>query len=661
MPDPLLIKYPVDICDRWLSTVLDRDVTITSIERIGTGQMSQSNRVSFSSSTPGVTSVIVKQASDDEQSRATGVGMGAYSREVAFYDTLASRIVGPLPACHFAAYDSAEGWFTLVLEDVADAAVGDQIAGCTVAEAHQAMRELARVHAPVFNDLAVGTAKFLNQPNPLNGDLLTALLPGFLERYADRISPEHAAVCSTFVPAADAWSADSRPPLGLVHGDYRLDNLLFGEDGCTVVDWQTVTWGQVMTDAAYFIGGALPPEERREYEESLVRTYYDGLVELGVSNFGWEQCWAEYRRQSFHGLLMAIVASMVVVRTERGDDMFMTWLARVAQQVLDLDALELLPAPAAKPVALRPEPADDSDRHAPGPEPLWNESWYFDVVNAAADIGVYIRLGRLPNQDCSVYTVAIVGPGRPAVMLVDVEAPLPDTDDNTQFIRTEMLRAQQHCVEPLTTFQVTAEGVARSHTDESAPLRDEAGEPVDIAVDLTWQTDGTPYLWRRSTRYEIPCRVTGTVRVGDEVIAIDGPGQRDHSWGARDWWADDWMWSAFHLSDGTHTHAVTIPEIPGFAVGYAQRDGAVTEWESGTSTATSADSGLITSAQITTAAQLTTGRDELTLDVRPLAFGALRLVAPDGRVTHFPRAMARVTSADGRDGLGWIEWNRNQH
>ena len=35
--------------------------------------------------------------------------------------------------------------------------------------------------------------------------------------------------------------------------------------------------------------------------------------------------------------------------------------------------------------------------------------------------------------------------------------------------------------------------------------------------------------------YEQLCRVTGTVRAGDEVIAVDGLGQRGHSWGAADW------------------------------------------------------------------------------------------------------------------------------
>jgi hypothetical protein len=29
-------------------------------------------------------------------------------------------------------------------------------------------------------------------------------------------------------------------------------------------------------------------------------------------------------------------------------------------------------------------------------------------------------------------------------------------------------------------------------------------------------------------------------------------------------------------------------------------------------------------------------------------------------VSHFPRAMCRARSSDGRSGVGWMEWNLNQ-
>src|SRR6202011_2945609 len=113
------------------------------------------------------------------------------------------------------------------------------------------------------------------------------------------------------------------------------------------------------------------------------------------------------------------------------------------------------------------------------------------------------------------------------------------------------------------------------------------------------------------------------------ALVLNGPGQRDHSGGARDWWAVDWMWSGLHLEDGTHTHAVGIPAMPGYGVGYVQRDGSLSEIESVNSSFVASPDGLVSSATITS------GPDELRLDVEPLAFGALRLEAPDGRVSLF--------------------------
>ncbi len=645
------IRTRDELTDVWLAQALDRPgLRIAGVDPIGTGQMSQCYRVRLS----GGGTVVVKLASEDPTSRATGVGMGAYAREISFYSELAARIEGALPRCFYAAIDG-DGWFTLVLEDVVGGRPGDQIAGCSADDARLAIRALARVHAPVFGDLHLGTAPWLNQPSPLHQGLLEMLLPGFLERYGNRITPRHAEVCRQFVAALDGWASDQRAPLGLVHGDYRLDNLLFTDTTCHVVDWQTVSWGPAMLDVSYFIGGGLPVEDRRMHEEDLVRTYFDELIAHGVTGLTWDFCWEEYRRQTFHGLLMTIAASMVVVRTDRGDDMFMTQLERSAQQVLDLDALSLLPAAGGKAAALIPSPTDEGS-HAPGAETTWNESWYFDAVAEDGSLGVYVRIGRVPNQDLALYTAAIVAPGQPAILVFDDHAPLPAADDPAQAITREQFHAAQHCREPLKRFGVTLEATGASYDDHSAPLRGESGTPVSVALDLTWETDGAPYQWRVATRYEIPCRVTGTVRIGDEQIALSGPGQRDHSWGPRDWWANDWMWNGLHLDDGTHIHVVTIPELEGFGVGYVQRDGEVAEVSGAASAETVADDGLIETATVT----ITQPEPELRLRIEPLAFGALRLEAPDGRVSHFPRAMCRVTTADGRAGLGWIEWNRNQ-
>ena len=521
------------------------------------------------------------------------------------------------------------------------------------------MLALADLHAPVYGDAVLGAAAWLNVPSPLNQALVSQVFPGFLERYGDRVAPEHVALCERFVPSIDGWIADARPPLGLVHGDYRLDNMLFASTGrpraLTIVDWQTLSWGPMMLDVAYCLAGSLAVEERRSNEEELVRTYHSAMLERGARDLDWEACWEGYRHQSFAGVLMSIAASMLVVRTDRGDDMFMTTLARYAQQAIDLDAVALLPqAGAGRPAALVPSPGEEQ-RHEPAGEQLWNESYYFDAVSADGALGAYVRIGLYPNLGVAWYTTYICGPGRATVAVVDFEAPLPGADSLA--IAREGLRADHVCEEPLTRFRVTLDAMGEAHEDASAFLRGEPGTPSEVSLDLVWETDGTPYAYRLTTRYEIPCTVRGTVRIDGEELQLAGPGQRDHSWGTRDWWSMDWMWSAGALDDGTRFHgvAVRIPAAPVLSVGYVQPPAQeLIELDGVGATEEVAANGLIERARIAP------DRGLPALDVVPLAFGPMRLVASDGRVTHFPRAMCRFVSEDGRVGLGWAEWNLNQ-
>jgi hypothetical protein len=93
---------------------------------------------------------------------------------------------------------------------------------------------------------------------------------------------------------------------------------------------------------AYSIGAGLRAEHRREHERELVLRYHEGLITAGVTDYDWEQCWLDHRRGTWAGLIMAIAASMLVERTERGDDMFMVMAHRHARHALDLDAPALL-------------------------------------------------------------------------------------------------------------------------------------------------------------------------------------------------------------------------------------------------------------------------------------------------------------------------------
>jgi aminoglycoside phosphotransferase (APT) family kinase protein len=176
--------------------------------------------------------------------------------------------------------------------------------------------------------------------------LLPMLWAGFRDRYADRLGAEVHEAGDPLFASLESYMGDTSQPLTVVHGDYRLDNLLFGGDvggvPIAVVDWQTCAHGAGLTDLAYFIGAGLLLERRREVEADLVRRYHDALVAEGIDDYPFAACWEGYRRGSFAGLIMAIAASMLVEQTARGDDMFMAMAHRHARHALDLDAPALL-------------------------------------------------------------------------------------------------------------------------------------------------------------------------------------------------------------------------------------------------------------------------------------------------------------------------------
>ena len=85
------------------------------------------------------------------------------------------------------------------------------------------------------------------------------------------------------------------------------------------------------------------------------------------------------------------------------------------------------------------------------------------------------------------------------------------------------------------------EAFALGLDDPAEMYGDPRGERVPFGLDLEWDTDGDAYAYPPgTTRYEVPCRVHGEILVGDETIEFDGIGQRDHSWGVRDWWTLGW-------------------------------------------------------------------------------------------------------------------------
>lgn len=327
---------------------------------IGTGQMGDNVRYALAWRDPDESlprTVVGKFPSGSEASRSTAVLLDSYRKEVGFYRDLRHEVTINAPTVHHAGWDGETHDFVLIMDDIAPAVQGDQLAGCDVELAGLVVDQAVGLHAPTWgHGLALAERiDWLAAPSAERNEMMVWLLghtwPGFAERYADRLTDDDLALGATLVEhymtyfERFAGWAERHDAWAVTHGDYRLDNVLFGDgvasSPVTVVDWQTVGVGIGPFDVAYFVGAGLLPDVRARHERALVGRYAAGMRAAGIDVTD-DAIWEGYVLGSASGYYVALVASQIVERTERGDDMFVAMVSRHAQQVRDVGLLQLL-------------------------------------------------------------------------------------------------------------------------------------------------------------------------------------------------------------------------------------------------------------------------------------------------------------------------------
>lgn len=343
---------PQDADAAWMTAALRRAGVITTaavtdvaFKPVGNGLVGDSFRfgLTYDHETPGAPdSLVGKFAAQDPTSKAAGVTLGLYAREVGFYRELASTVRISTPRPYVAELDPETQDFTLLLEDLGPARQGDQLTGCSVEDARTAMLEAAALHGPRWGDPTLADLVWLTSgaaANEMVVGMLGGVVAAFRERYAGVLEPEFMAVCEGLPQIMPAVYADRAGPLTVQHGDFRLDNILFDVKGgarpMATLDWQTVGLGRGLTDVAYFLSAGLSLQARREHEAELVRLYHQALLGHGVAGYDWDACWRDYRRFAVHGVFMAVFSAIAVERTERGDAMFMTMARGGCAQALE--------------------------------------------------------------------------------------------------------------------------------------------------------------------------------------------------------------------------------------------------------------------------------------------------------------------------------------
>jgi hypothetical protein len=345
-----LVRAAVDVGDlspQWLSHALDFEVRGVTCERVGTGQTAATYRLALDAS-DGPSTLVAKVAGGDAAARQ--LVANGYRAEVGFYTHLVGSLDVRTPRCWYAAITDDALQFTLLLEDLSPRVPGVQVDGCPAGQAEAAVRNLAGLHAPRWNDETLFDLDFVRRPTAdraaFLGELATSATEVFIDRYAQQLGDRDVDTLRATALAVELW-VPARPELfAVLHGDYRLDNLLFGSvDGDVVaVDWQTLIVGPPTRDVAYFLGTSLGVVERRATEERLVGQYHAELVARGVEGYTADRCFEDYRLGQVQGPMITTIGAAYATaeRTERADAMFIAMATRSCAAIRDLASLDLL-------------------------------------------------------------------------------------------------------------------------------------------------------------------------------------------------------------------------------------------------------------------------------------------------------------------------------
>lgn len=352
-PAASIPRGPADVTPEWLELVLQTGVRAVEVTPIGTGQTGATYRlaVAYRSEQSELPDTFAIKLSSQDDAVRERVALG-YRSEHAFYAQVADVVAVPIPKHYHCEISDDGGDFVLLLADMAPAVQGDQIEGCTAAEAALGVRALAGLHGPTWCDDAWGTFAGLVMPVPDDdtakgmGDLAVMATQITLDRLGDRMTVEDRETVTEAMSMVTRWLRVDRHRFALMHGDYRLDNMLFDPDRThvTIVDWQTLGAGLPTRDLAYFTGTSLLPDARAAAEDELVTTYHTELSTYGITDYDRETCWRDYRVGMLQVPLLTTLGCAFAVSTERGDDMMLVMLERGCRAIRDLGSLDLIRA-----------------------------------------------------------------------------------------------------------------------------------------------------------------------------------------------------------------------------------------------------------------------------------------------------------------------------
>lgn len=188
----------------------------------------------------------------------------------------------------------------------------------------------------------------------------------------------------------------------------------------------------------------------------------------------------------------------------------------------------------------------------------WNESFYFNMYDREQDICAFMRIGLRPNRKEKGMFCFFMLPDGSTLGSKGTES-LEDHEFKSKGLRFER-------IVPDKEWRLEYKGVMR-HAQGSEIRRQ------DTSFDLTYRSINKTFNYRqcasvdRDVAFQVSAaehteqlgRIEGTAVIDGKTVSLSGLGERDHSWGMRDWAAPSvWVWLSCQFSE---TRAFNVTKL----------------------------------------------------------------------------------------------------
>ena len=294
----ILVRHPGDLTIDWAQKVINKhhiDIVVSNVNIISVDVGTTTRvRLKVEHNAPEIfpREWFVKLPSLAWQARLITALPRLLHTEVRFYNEVAKSVSVNLP--HFLAAQSKLGkGATLVLKDLTEMGfkLGNPSDALTFSQAKLVVEQLAGLHAHFWNkenidqDYSWLAGPIRRLEDFLGSAMAVPLMKRGLYKAGNLVSLKlHVKAIHYAYHRRQAMCFLANAPQTLIHHDCHPGNLFWNQSQLGLLDWQLVSFGEGISDIAYFLATSLNPETRRLHEAELVTLYAQCLINQGIVN-----------------------------------------------------------------------------------------------------------------------------------------------------------------------------------------------------------------------------------------------------------------------------------------------------------------------------------------------------------------------------------------